>query len=115
MVCFKMCKFLRPVLAFHAECHQHFMQNTKVSQSLPVIITPVNLTFQLYPSYLKMPGPISQNDFFYSNDASSPRISWFQISLKSVKPFGHKKRLCILRLPTPYCVSLIMVTISHFH
>ncbi len=48
---------------------------------------------------LKMPGPISQNGNLYSNDASSPKISWFQISFKSVKPFGHKKRLRILQLP----------------
>ncbi len=34
---------------------------------------------------LKMPGPISQNGNFYSNDASLPKISWFQISFKSVK------------------------------
>ena len=26
---------------------------------------------------LKMPGPISQNGNFYSNDASPPKISWF--------------------------------------
>ncbi len=56
---------------------------------------------------LKMPGPISQNGNFYSNDASSPKITWFQKLLKSVKPFGHKKRLRILQLPTiiPHCVS----------
>ena len=52
---------------------------------------------------LKVPDPISQNVNFYSNDASSPKISWFQISFKSVKPFGHKKRLRILQLPIlPY-------------
>ncbi len=59
-----------------------------------------------------MPGPISQNGNSYSNDASSPKVSWFQISFQSVKPFGHKKRLRILQLPIPYCVSLIMVTIT---
>ncbi len=59
-----------------------------------------------------MPGPISQNGKFYSNDSSSPKISWFQISFKLIKPFGHKKRLRILQLPIPYCVSLIMVTIT---
>ncbi len=42
-----------------------------------------------------MPGPISQNENFYSNDASSPKIPWFQISFKSVKPFGHKKKLYV--------------------
>ncbi len=61
---------------------------------------------------LKMPGPISQNENFYSNDGSLPEISWLQISFKSVIPFGHKKRLRILQLPIPYCVSLIMVTIT---
>ncbi len=61
---------------------------------------------------LKVPGPISQNGNFYSNDASSPKISWFQISFKSVQPFGHKKRLSILQWPILYCVSLIMVTIT---
>ncbi len=60
-----------------------------------------------------MPGPISQNGNFYSNDEPLPKISWFQISFnfKLVKPFGHKKRLHILQLPIPYCVRLIMVTI----
>ncbi len=66
-----------------------------------------------WPTYtLKVPGPISQNGDNYSNDASSPKKSWFQISVKSVKPFWHKKRWCILQLPIPYCVSLIMVTIT---
>ncbi len=37
--------------------------------------------------YLKVPDPISQNKNFYSNDASSPKKSWFQISVQSVKPF----------------------------
>ncbi len=59
-----------------------------------------------------MPGPISQNGIFSLNDASSPKIFWFQISFKSVKSFGHKKRLRILQLPIPYCVSLIMVSIT---
>ncbi len=59
-----------------------------------------------------MPGLISQNGNFYANDASSAKISLFQISFKSVKPFGHKKRLRILQLPILYCVSLIMVTIT---
>ncbi len=59
-----------------------------------------------------MPGPISQNENLYSNDASSSKTSWLQISFKSVKLFGHKKRLRILQLPIPCCVSLIMVTIT---
>ncbi len=59
-----------------------------------------------------MPDPISQNGDIYSIDGSSPKKSWFQISVKWVKPFGHKKRLRILQLPIPYCVSLIMVTIT---
>ncbi len=54
-------------------------------------------------SQITMPGPISQNGNFYSNDASS--IYWLQISFKSVKPFGHKKWLRILQLPIPYCVK----------
>ncbi len=68
------------------------------------------VVFTIY--LLKVPGPIFQNGNFYSNDASSPKISWFQISFKSVKPFGQKKRLRILQLPIPFCVSLIMVTIT---
>ncbi len=59
--------------------------------------------------HLKVPGPISQNVYFYSNDASPPKKSWFQIS---VKRFGYKKRLCILKLQIHFCVSLIMVTIT---
>ncbi len=58
---------------------------------------------------LKVPRPISQNVNFYLNDASSPKKSWFQISIKSVKPFWCKKRLRILQLPIiPCCVSLIL-------
>ena len=60
-----------------------------------------------------MPGPISQNQNFYSNDALSPKISWFQISLKLVKSFGHKKRLRTLQLPIPHCVSLMVTITSH--
>ncbi len=55
---------------------------------------------------LKVPGPISQNGNFNSNDSLSPKISWFQISFKSVKAFGHNRRLRILQLPIPYCVKL---------
>ena len=51
------------------------------------------------------PGPISQNEDFYSNDASSAKKSWFQISVKSVKPLSSF-------LPIPNCVSIIMVTIT---
>ena len=55
--------------------------------------------------HLKVPGPICQNKDFYSNDASSPNKSWLQISVKSVTPLGHKKRLHILQMPIPYCVN----------
>ncbi len=51
-----------------------------------------------------MPSPISQNGNFYSNNASSPKISWFQISFKSVKLFGHKNRVSILLLPIIYLI-----------
>ena len=47
----------------------------------------------------KVHGPISKNGFFYSNDASSPKKSWFQISIKSIKPFGHMTKLRISQLP----------------
>ena len=60
---------------------------------------------------LKVHGLISQN-LVSKNDASSPKNSWFQISFKSVKPFLFRNRLCILQFPIPYCVSLIMVTIT---
>ncbi len=65
-----------------------------------------NLANEIQMCNIKDPGPISQNGNSYSNDASSPKVSWFQISFQSVKPFGHKKRLRILQLPIPYCVSL---------
>ncbi len=35
-----------------------------------------------------------------------------KISFKSVKPFGHNKRLHILQFLIPYCVSLIMVIVT---
>ena len=55
---------------------------------------------------LKVTGLISQNGDISSNDASSPKKSCFQIS---VKLFECKKRLRILQLPMPYCVNLNMV------
>ncbi len=42
--------------------------------------------------FLKVPGVISQNGDFDSNDASSLNKSWYQISVKSVKLFEYKKR-----------------------
>ncbi len=50
-------------------------------------------TADLYNLSLKVPGLISQNGDIYSKDTPSPKKSWFQISVKSVKPFGYKKRL----------------------
>ena len=63
---------------------------------------------------LRVPGPISQNENIYSNDASSPKKFWFQIWVKSFKLFGNKKRLLILQLPNAYTLlcSIIMVTIT---
>ncbi len=51
---------------------------------------------------LKVPGPNSQNEDFYSNDTSPPKKSWFQISVKLVKRFGYKTGVCILQLTIPY-------------
>ena len=36
----------------------------------------------------------------------------FKISVETVKPFGCSKQVCILQLPIPYCVSIIMVTLT---
>ncbi len=47
----------------------------------------------------KVPGQISQNGDIYSNEASLSKKSWFQISDKSVEPFGYEKRFCVLQLP----------------
>ncbi len=46
-----------------------------------------------YNVALKVHGPISKDGIFSSNDASSLKKSLFQISVKSVKPFGCMKRL----------------------
>ena len=54
---------------------------------------------RFYQEPLKIHGPICQNGVFYTNDASSSKKSWFQFSVKSVKPFGYAKRLHILQLP----------------
>ncbi len=72
----------------------------------------MHTTMYKHGYHLKVPDPISQNGDFYSNDASSPMKSWFQISGKSVEPFRHKKRLRILQLPIPPFLMLIMVTIT---
>ena len=61
---------------------------------------------------LKVHGPIFQNSFCISFKGSSHQRCKFQISVKSVKPFGCWKQFCILQLPISYCVSLIMVTIT---
>ena len=45
---------------------------------------------------LKVHGPISQNGVFYSNDATSPKKSWFQISIQSIKQFGRMMRLAYI-------------------
>ncbi len=58
----------------------------------------------MHPQGLKGNGPISQNVDFYSNDESSPKKSWFQISVKSVKPFWYMKRLRIGRKKDLTCV-----------
>ncbi len=61
---------------------------------------------------LKVPGLTFQNGDFHLSNASPPKKSWFQISVKSVKRFECMKRLCILQLPI-HCVSLYnMVTIT---
>ncbi len=66
----------------------------------------------IWSKMLQVPGLISQNGDISSYDVSSPKKSWFQISVKLVTLFGYKKRLRILQLSIPYCVNLIMVTIT---
>ena len=61
----------------------------------------------LFDNELKVHGLISQVEF--SVIQHHPRNVGFQISEKSVKPFGW---FHILQLPIPYCVSLIMITIT---
>ncbi len=62
---------------------------------------------------LKVHGPISQNGDFYSNDAFSPKKSWFQISVKRLNGLDTRRDyICVLQLPIPYCVSLVMVTVE---
>ncbi len=90
----------------------YFQYELHILNKIIASVTFLSIYVDVDIKLLKMPGLISQNGNFYSNDASSPKISWFQISLKSLRPFGHKKRLRILQLPIPYCVSLIMVTIT---
>ena len=50
--------------------------------------------------------------FSVSFEESSPQRCKFEISVKTVQPFGCMKQFCLLPLPTSYCVSLIMVTIT---
>ncbi len=60
-----------------------------------------------------MPGPISQNGNFYSNDASSPKIYWFQMLFKSVKTVWTQEEITYFAIAyTLLCTSLIMVTIT---
>ena len=56
-------------------------------------------------------------EHFYSNDGSSPKKSWFHISVKSVKPFWYKKKLRIFSIAyTLLCKLNLMVTItSHIY
>ena len=64
---------------------------------------------------LKVHCPIFQNiKFSVSFEESSLKRCKFKISVETVKPFGCTKQICILQLPVPYCVSLIMVTITRY-
>ncbi len=55
---------------------------------MAILVPSVSINvFKYYAATLKVPGPISQNGDFYSNDASLAKKSWFQNSA-SVKPFG---------------------------
>ena len=60
----------------------------------------------------KMLGPTFQNLVFYLFEESSLPRWQFQISVEAVKPFGCTKQFCIMQLSIPYCVRLIMVTIT---
>ena len=61
------------------------------------------------PDNFKMHGAISRNRVFYLKNVSLPQRSWLQISIKLVKLVECMKRL---QLPIPYCVNLIVVTIT---
>ncbi len=52
------------------------------------IIKLFNIRQTCYSISLKVHGPITKNGDFYANDVSSPKKSWLQFSVKSVKPFG---------------------------
>ena len=55
--------------------------------------------YKFVSSMLKVCGPLSQNELFYSNDAPSLKKSCYQILVTLVKMFGYMKRLRIFQLP----------------
>ncbi len=56
----------------------------------------------------KVPGSISQNEDFNSNDASSPTKSWFKFQLNRLNCLDARRDYIFLQLPVPYyCVSLL--------
>ncbi len=99
MVCVFTCK-----VCFHTVSVIMTMYSCRGRDCTSSILQLKHLTVHSHICTLKVPDPIYYNGNFYSNDALSPKISWFQISFKSVKPLRHNKRLRILQLPIPYCV-----------
>ncbi len=77
------------------------------------MLYPQSWTFRM--DWTLVHGLISQDGVFYSNDVSSTKKSWFQISVKSAKPCGYMKRLhtCI-RYCNWLCVRWIFMVIFYF-
>ena len=64
--------------------------------------------------HLKVHGPIFSkfSSLFHLKNHPSTDVN-FKFQFETVKPFGFTNQFCILQLPIiPYCVSLIMVTIT---
>ena len=57
----------------------------------------------------------SEFGFLFKWYIITQEISWFQISLESVKPFWYMKRLRILQLPIHYCTDVSINTFQTVH
>ena len=85
-----LCYKISILFTWNEACSQHF----GLSQTRHSLQSSQNNAPKI--TCLKVLSPIPQNGVFYLNDATSPKKSWYQISVKTVKPFRNARRLCII-------------------
>ena len=84
-----------------------------IKKNLPFLYSNVNFStvsanYPVIQITLKVPGPISQNEDIYSNDASSPKKSFFKFQSNWLNCLEARRDT----IAYMYYISLIMVTIT---